>query len=196
MVPRRRPWHDPGRAPTVEGVGEGSRFEPRYETVVERQIREAAERGAFDGLPGRGKPLPQLQGPADELWWARWLEREGVSRDMLLPPSVQLRKELDRLPETLRALRDERAVRDALDELDRRVVEHLRYPSGPRIPVRRVDVEAAVARWRADRAATEEAAPPEPAAGAAPVPERRRWRRWWWRRRDRRERSSRATGDT
>ncbi len=74
------------------------RFQPRYETVVERQIREAAERGAFENLPGRGKPLPQLQGPADELWWARrWLEREGVSREMLLPPSVQLRKEIVRL---------------------------------------------------------------------------------------------------
>jgi hypothetical protein len=174
-------------------VGEGSRFEPGYETVVERQIREAAERGAFDGLPGRGKPLPQLQGPADEMWWARrWLEREGVSREMLLPPSVQLRKELDRLPKTLRALRDERAVRDALDELDRRVVEHMRYPSGPRIPVRRVDVEAAVARWRAERAAAEQAAAPPPAADAAPVPARRR--RWW--RRDRRERSSGAVDDT
>ncbi len=153
------------------------RFQPRYETVVERQIREAAERGAFENLPGRGKPLPQLQGPADELWWARrWLEREGVSREMLLPPSVQLRKEIDRLPETLRALRDERAVRDAVGELNARVVEHLRFPSGPNVPVGRVDVEAAVARWRAERAAPAPSpAPPDPPA----EPPRRRW----WRRR-------------
>ncbi|CAA9381642.1 MAG: hypothetical protein AVDCRST_MAG66-379, partial [uncultured Pseudonocardia sp.] len=135
------------------------RFEPRYETVVERRIREAAARGALDDLPGRGKPLPQLQGPADELWWARrWLEREGVSRELLLPPSVQLRKEIDRLPETLRALRDERAVRDAVEELNARVVEHLRFPSGPNVPVGRVDVDAAVERWRAER--TVPASPP------------------------------------
>ena len=172
-MPSGRPGRTGGRA-TVEGVRDPDRFEPRYETAVERRIREAAERGAFENLPGRGRPLPQLQGPADELRWARrWLEREGVSGEMLLPPSVQLRKEVDRLPETLRGLRDERAVRAAVEELDARVVEHLRFPGGPNVPVGRVDVEAAVARWRAERV-------PAPARPDPPVqPPRRRW----WRRR-------------
>jgi hypothetical protein len=39
-----------------------------HETVVERQIRLAQERGDFDDLPGRGKPLPGLDGPP---WWRR-----------------------------------------------------------------------------------------------------------------------------
>lgn len=30
----------------------------RYESVVDRQIRQARERGEFDNLPGMGKPLP------------------------------------------------------------------------------------------------------------------------------------------
>ncbi|HEX8969054.1 MAG TPA: DnaJ family domain-containing protein [Chloroflexota bacterium] len=30
----------------------------QWETAVDRQIREAQERGDFDNLPGRGKPLP------------------------------------------------------------------------------------------------------------------------------------------
>ena len=38
-----------------------------YERPVDRAIREAAERGAFDNLPGSGKPLPDT-GPADDLW--------------------------------------------------------------------------------------------------------------------------------
>src|SRR5918998_979016 len=104
----------------------------RYESHIDRQIRLAAERGVFDNLPGKGKPLPGLDEPDDELWWVRrYLDREGISRDTLLPPSVQLRKEIDRLPETLRALPTESAVRDAVRELNLRIVEFLVAPSGP-----------------------------------------------------------------
>ncbi len=122
----------------------------RYESVIDRQIREAQERGAFDNLPGHGKPLPGMDEPDDELWWVRrFVEREGLSREVLLPPSIRLRKELDRLPETLRTLPTERAVRDAVREVNLRVVEYLRAPSGPRVRVGRVDVEEAVRAWRA-----------------------------------------------
>src|SRR3954453_8181730 len=75
-----------------------------YESLIDRQIRLAAERGDFDDLPLAGKPLPALAEPDDELWWVRgYLRREGLSTEVLLPPAVQLRKQIDRLPETLRA---------------------------------------------------------------------------------------------
>ena len=51
-----------------------TRRRPPHETVpdfVERQIREAQERGDFDGLAGHGQPLPGLGAPDDELWWIR-----------------------------------------------------------------------------------------------------------------------------
>ncbi len=156
-----------GSVGTVGGVTD----EARFESAVDRAIREAAERGAFDDLPGKGKPLPQLQGPSNELWWVRrWMEREGVSSESLLPPAVQLRKELDRLPETLRALTTERRVRDTVEELNARVVEHIRFPSGPHVPIGRVDVEQAVRRWRDDRRADRTDPRPEPASrgGSAP----------------------------
>lgn len=153
-----------------------------HESAVDRAIREAAERGAFENLPGRGRPLPHLDD--DELGWVRrWMDREGVSREQLLPPSVQLRKELDRLPGTLAALRTEAEVREHVRDVNLRVVEHLRFPSGPRVAVRRVDAEAAVARWRADRARPT-AAPTGPTAAAVDSPPGRR--SWWpsrWRRR-------------
>lgn len=140
-----------------------------HESALDRAIREAAERGAFDDLPGKGRPLPHLDD--DELGWVRrWMEREGVSPELLLPPSVQLRKEIDRLPDTLAALRTEVDVREHVREVNRRVAEHLRSPGGPRIPVRPVDVDAAVERWRTAR----------PAPPPATAPPRRRW---WWRRR-------------
>ncbi len=50
------------------------------ESWVERRIREAAERGEFDGLPGSGEPLAILAEPYDELWWVRRkVRREGIT---------------------------------------------------------------------------------------------------------------------
>ncbi len=49
------------------------------ESMVERRIREAIERGEFDNLPGAGKPIPDLDQPEDELAWVkRWMKREGI----------------------------------------------------------------------------------------------------------------------
>ncbi len=151
---------------------------PQFESAVDRQIRLAQERGAFDDLPGKGRPLPGLDRPYDENWWIRgWLEREGVTAEALLPASILLRRELDRLPQTVRALRTEAEVRDAARELNRRIAEHIRFPSGPRVPVAPVRVDEVVARWHADRGRTESAATPSrPELEAAPE------RRSWWRR--------------
>jgi hypothetical protein len=49
------------------------------ESMVERRIREAIERGEFDNLPGAGKPIADLDQPEDELAWVkRWMKREGI----------------------------------------------------------------------------------------------------------------------
>jgi hypothetical protein len=49
------------------------------ESLVERRIREAMERGEFDKLPGAGKPIPDLDENEDELAWVkRWMKREGI----------------------------------------------------------------------------------------------------------------------
>ena len=84
------------------------------ESVAERAIRLAQERGAFDDLPGRGKPLRGLDGPDDENWWIRgYLEPEGLSGEALLPESLLLRREIERLPGEVAGLSDEAAVRSA-----------------------------------------------------------------------------------
>jgi hypothetical protein len=144
----------------------------RYESVIDQQIRKAEERGDFADLPGKGKPLPGLDAPDDENWWVKgWIQREGVPSDALLPTPLRLRKETERLPETVRDLPTEEAVRAAVSELNRRIAEWVRAPSGPAVPVRRVDPEAIVQGWRDARSAP----PPAP---APPAPIRRRW----WRR--------------
>ncbi|WP_345383118.1 DUF1992 domain-containing protein [Pseudonocardia yuanmonensis] len=150
----------------------------RYESAVEKAIREAVERGEFDDLPGKGRPLPNLT-DADENWWIRgYLRREGVPSDALLPTPVQLRKEVERLPETVRDLPTEQAVRDLVADLNARIVAYLRAPDGPRLPLRRADPEDVVETWRVHREARTEALR-RARAQEPPAPSRRRW----WRRR-------------
>jgi hypothetical protein len=121
----------------------------RYESVIDQQIRMAEERGDFADLPGKGKPLPGLDGPDDENWWIRgYIRREGLPADALLPTPLQLRREAERLPDTVRDLPSEEAVRAAVAELNRRIAGWLRAPSGPSVPVPMVDPEAVVRGWR------------------------------------------------
>jgi hypothetical protein len=62
-----------------------------FESWVDRQIREATERGEFENLPGAGKPLRGEGKPYDEMWWVKEkMERENLS---YLPPGLALRKE-------------------------------------------------------------------------------------------------------
>lgn len=58
-------------------------------------------------------------------------------------------------------------------DLNRRIAEWLRTPSGPQVPVRPVAVDAVLAEWRA----------PEPATGPEPGAPQQHARRAWWRRR-------------
>lgn len=119
-----------------------------FESWVERQIRLAQERGDFDNLEGAGKPLPHVD-DHDENWWVkRKLAAEGLSTEALLPPSLQLRREVERLPDTVTGLPTEQAVRDIVADLNRRIAEYVRSPSPPVVPVHRVDADAVVAAWR------------------------------------------------
>jgi hypothetical protein len=149
-----------------------------FESWVDKQVREAEARGDFDNLPGTGKPLPDTGGPHDENWWIkRKLASEGLSADALLPTSLRLRKEIQRLPDTVGPLRSERAVREVVDKLNREIVDWMRAPSGPSVPVGPVDADGVVERWKADRLRTKEVSPVTPMAGkpAAKRPP-------WWRR--------------
>ncbi|MFB0628999.1 DUF1992 domain-containing protein [Streptomyces sp. AB3(2024)] len=123
-----------------------------FESFVDRQIREAADRGEFEKLPGWGKPMASLDAPYDELWWVKGkLHREGFSP---LPPSLALRKEAEDALEKVREARTERRVRDVLTEVNEKIrAALLRPPPGPLLNLTEFDVEAVVADWRADRGA-------------------------------------------
>jgi hypothetical protein len=123
----------------------------RYESWVDRQVREAQERGEFDDLPGAGRPIPGIKGPHDPNWWVKGLiEREKISAP--LPPGLALRREVEQLPETLADVRDETAARDLVEDLNRRILDLRRRPNeGVPVFVATVDVEVALRRWRDSR---------------------------------------------
>lgn len=143
----------------------------RYESPVERQIREAQERGEFDNLPGAGKPLTNLGSADDPDWWVRGLiKREGLDMTGALPPALALRKEAAGFPESLLELRNEKAVREVLDDYNHRVrMDRLRPAEGklPPLLARTVDVDQLVAQWRELRGARSAEAAAETAAKAA-----------------------------
>ncbi|MET9677415.1 DnaJ family domain-containing protein [Streptomyces sp. NPDC006482] len=121
-----------------------------FESFIDRQIREASERGEFRSLPGFGKPLADDSAPYDELWWIKGkMHSEGAS---VLPPSLALRKEAEDAEKAVAAAVSERQVRRILDEINAKIAEALlRPPSGPPLNLKPFDVEATVARWRAER---------------------------------------------
>jgi hypothetical protein len=161
-----------------------------FESWVEQRIREAADRGEFDNLPGAGKPLPGLADPDDEMWWLKGhLRREGLPTEAVLPTPLQLRRQVERLPDTVRGLTSEPAVRDVVDKLNRRIADWLRTPSGPAVTISRVDPDDVVAQWRAARRATARRA--DSGAGHQPtMDESPAQPTGWWRRIARRRRES------
>ena len=118
----------------------------RFETWVERQIREAQERGEFDDLPGAGQPLPASPDSTTSSWVKRVAEREHLS---LLPPMLALRKEAEEFLDDLRSITSEAAVRDLVADYNTRVIEAIRRPAeGPLIAIpRRLDIDEVLAEW-------------------------------------------------
>jgi hypothetical protein len=160
-----------------------------FETWVEKQIRDAMARGDFEALPGAGKPLPGAGVPDEDDWWIRGLLRRGeADTHAMLPPEMLLRKEIERLPETVRGLGTEAEVRSAVEAVNKQVRQSWRGPAGAGLPVRLVNADAIVRVWRDVRAAAQAAGSPKE-RGATPETGRRpgRGAPWWRRMRRRRE---------
>lgn len=121
-----------------------------WETWIERQIREGMERGVFDGLPGDGRPIRDLDNPRDELWWVRdKLRREDAQ---FLPPTLALRKEVEDVRERIAAAATEGEVRSLVAGINERIVKiNSRATAGPPSTVVKLDEDLEVRRWRERR---------------------------------------------
>ncbi len=95
------------RGPAPVRYGEGVYF-------AERQIEEAIERGEFDDLEGAGKPIPDLDGDYDPLWWVRSFVQRSRAQEAAWALRREIRRarvhgDVDRL----------RTLRDAVAEVNR-----------------------------------------------------------------------------
>jgi hypothetical protein len=125
----------------------------RYESAIDRQIREAAERGEFDNLPGAGRPLPGFGEGYREDWWLRdWIRRENITGGV--PATLLLRKQVEDLPDAVAKLRDEAAVRRLVESVNERIrLARRSHLDGPPVVLNQVDADAVVRQWRSRRAA-------------------------------------------
>ena len=123
-----------------------------YESRIDRQIREAQERGEFDDLPGTGKPLPGYGEEYDENWWLKDLvRREKITG--ALPATLLLRREIEDVAQIVAKRRSEQSVREYLAGLNERIRRAQRgHLDGPPVLLSTVDVEKLVREWRARRA--------------------------------------------
>jgi hypothetical protein len=124
-----------------------------YETSIDRQLREAQERGDFDNLPGTGKPLSDAGREYDEDWWVKdWLRREGGTSSVL-PPTLQLRREAEDLARLVDRLTAEAAVRELVSALNEQIRKaRAGLMDGPPVLLPPFDVEDVVRGWRERRA--------------------------------------------
>ena len=119
----------------------------RWESWIDRQVREAEERGEFDDLPGVGQPIPGLDEPFDELWWVKEkLRREGLS---YMAPSVALRKEAHEALEAVSRAETEADVRKIIADINEKIRKANRNTiAGPSLMLVSFDVERVVREWR------------------------------------------------
>jgi hypothetical protein len=144
---------------------------------VQSQVQRAANAGEFDNLALAGKPLTRLAAPHDPDWWVKdFIRREQIETDALLPPAMLLRKEKQKVQETVARMRRESEVREYLTDLNQRIRVSIRDTTGPVVPVGMVNEEAILAQWQDERA--EAAAKPQPVAEVEPpVQKKSFWQR-------------------
>jgi hypothetical protein len=90
------------------------------QSIVEERIRKAQEEGMFDNLPGKGQPLrldddsriaPHLRASY------RILKNAGI-----LPPEMQLRKEISELRQLLSEIQCETDAKELVSEINEKIL--------------------------------------------------------------------------
>lgn len=77
-----------------------------FEKIIEERIRESIQRGDFDDLPGRGRPLDlEDDGHVPE---DLRLAFKVLKNAECLPPELQLKKEIRQMEDMLAGIPDER----------------------------------------------------------------------------------------
>jgi len=132
-----------------------SSWRERFNSGIDKKIRDAEQAGAFEDNPRVGKPLPGDGQPYREDWWLTELAaREGIGVHGL-PLPLALRREAQDLRKGLiddRPAASEAALRAAIEDYDARADVARRTPQpGPSVVIPRVDADEAVQAWQQAR---------------------------------------------
>ena len=119
---------------------------------IDAQISAAMREGAFDNLAGAGKPIANLgQGFDPDQWVKKLIEREEAS---VAPPSLELRRKVERELAAIEKLGDEAAVRERIATLNAEIAKfNATVVEGPPTNLATLDIDQVVARWRQSRPA-------------------------------------------
>ncbi len=91
-----------------------------FARIAEERIREAQKEGAFDNLPGKGKPLvleDQSMVPEDLRMSYHILKNAQV-----LPPEVEIQKEIRTLQDMLKYIEDEGERKALAKEIEWKII--------------------------------------------------------------------------
>ncbi|MCF6411274.1 DnaJ family domain-containing protein [Pseudalkalibacillus salsuginis] len=88
--------------------------------IAEEKIRAALQKGEFDNLPGKGKPLPKddLAGVSDELR----ISYKILKNSGFIPPEVQLKKDMVTLEELIAVCRDDMERTELNKRLNEKII--------------------------------------------------------------------------
>ncbi|WP_221568503.1 DUF1992 domain-containing protein [Alkalihalobacillus sp. TS-13] len=88
--------------------------------IAEEKIKAALQKGEFENLPGKGKPLPKddLACVSDELRLSYKILKNGG----FVPPEVQLKKEMVTLEELIAVCCDDKERSDLTERLNEKII--------------------------------------------------------------------------
>ena len=117
--------------------------------IAEQKIQSAIDEGKFEKVEGFGKPL-EFDNLYDPNWWIKnKCKLENLS---VLPPALELKKQVSIRMQKLLELDDEEQVRAGVDELNEYIQTHNRQILwGPPSQVLNVDPNKFVMQWKSHR---------------------------------------------
>jgi len=92
-----------------------------FDRVVEARLKEAMERGEFDNLPGKGKPLDlteYFETPEETRLAYSVLKSAGMTS-----PEVDLLQEIAKLKQILTAVLDEKEKQEIMKQIQQKSVK-------------------------------------------------------------------------
>jgi len=132
-----------------------------WETLIDRQIREAMEAGKFDGLPHQGRPLPNDENPLAGDWGLAfhvlrnagfappWIEADKEVRALLAERDALLARAATGSPSVLARRRDRASLEDLVRRINAAVARINAEAPTPRQHRRPLDLAAELARYDA-----------------------------------------------